>query len=200
MSVKFTPAQVNPELIFGLVGPIGTDLDYTSQALTDYLRGFGYDSYEIKLSSAMQEIHSKIKLDEQDLYKSYSTKIDYANDLRKRHSANDIMAAIAIGAIKERRQQIEASRTSPKISETDRGRAFIIRQLKTPEETTLLRRTYGRQFIQISVYLNQKRREAYLVDRLKIRSNFTKSDEDAKREALVLIERDKKGLLAKTSG
>ena len=192
MSVEFTPAEAYPELIFGLVGPIGTDLDYTTQVLTDYLRGYSYDSYEIKLSSAMQEIYSKVKIDERDLFSSYNTKIDYANDLRKRHSANDIMAAVAIGAIKERRERIKTSSDSHKSATLGRGRAYIIRQLKTPEEIILLRRTYSRQFIQISVYLNQKRRETYLIDRIKIKSNFTKSDDDAKREALALIDRDKK--------
>jgi len=72
------------------------------------------------------------------------------------------------------------------------GCAYIIRQLKTPEEIKLLRSVYGRQFIQVSIYGSPQNRVEYLVSKIKIQSHGTKNDAVARNEAKELIERDYK--------
>ena len=77
---------------------------------------------------------------------------------------------------------------SPKIS----GRAFIIRQFKTPEEIRLMRSVYGRLFILISVYGSPQKREDYLVSKMKLKSKGVKNDDASRNDAKELIKRDSK--------
>ena len=165
MAVQFAPFEPLPDLVLGLVGPIGVDLGYISQALSDSLVSYNYESEHIQLTQLMQELVSDKKIDSSNVALSYSSKIDYANDLRRKYKANDILAAIAVGAIKNRRSQIIQLDGRKQC-----GRAFIIRQFKTPEEIRLMRSVYGKNFIQISIYGSQKKREEFLISRMKLKS------------------------------
>ena len=42
-----------PELIFGLAGPIGVDMDELTDSLTNALKSVRYDAYLIKVTSLM---------------------------------------------------------------------------------------------------------------------------------------------------
>lgn len=133
-----------PDLIFGLAGPIGVDMKYVEQTLCDSLHAFNYKTHEIRLTKIMQDLKCSQNVDDSTLFRAYTTKMDYANDLRQNYG-NDILAALAISAIRQAREE-SFSRDSVT------GKAFIIRQLKTPEEVRLLRSVYGKQFIQISIH------------------------------------------------
>ena len=188
MSVSFAPIEPFPDLIFGLVGPIGVDLEYITQSLSDSLVSYNYNAVVIPLTRVMQEINcSKSIIDTDDLNSSYSMKIEYANELRRKFKANDILAALAVSAIQKRRRELIHDQ-----SRKDSGRAFIVRQFKTPEEIRLMRSVYGKSFIQISVYGSPKKREEYLVSRMKLKSKGSKKHEVAQDEARDLIKRDSK--------
>lgn len=187
MTVNFAPVEDFPDLIFGLVGPIGVDLEYIQQSIEDSLKAFNYAVEPVKVTDVMREVKSTVKIDEHDLARSYHTKIDYANDLRKTLDAKDILAALVVSAI----SRLRADRL--KAGEKPRGGcAYVIRQLKTPEEVRLLRSVYGRQFIQVSIYGAPQKRIEFLVSKIKIRSHGTKNDDVARTESVELIERDYK--------
>lgn len=181
-SANFAPIIDFPELVFGLVGPIGVDLEYIGQALKDSLKSVGYDLELVRVTELMLELTSSKKIDTSTVVETYNTKIDYANDLREQYGAKDLLAALAVGAIRKIRNQ-----RTPK-----RPTAYLIRQIKTPEEVRLLRSVYGRQFILVSAYGDPVRREEHLVAQIKIRSSGTINDQSAREGAKKLIERDSK--------
>lgn len=186
-AATFAPVIEFPELIFGLVGPIGVDLDFVSNTLDDSLKSFGYSLWSIRLTELMREVKSDVDLKTtSSVIESYNSKINYANDLREKYAAKDLLAALAIGAIRKLRPpKIEDEKSVPRT-------AFIIRQLKTPEEVRLLRRVYGRQFVLISIYGDPLEREEFLVSKIKIQSSGTIEDDQAREEARKLIQRDSK--------
>ena len=188
MSVKFTSLIEFPILIFGLVGPIGVDLEYAQVSISDELKSYSYTADVIHITNIMEELVSTKNIDNTDLFTSYNTKIEYANDLRKIYDANDILAALAISAIRRSEKQYQEESDDKQLG----GRAYIIRQLKTPDEIKLLRSVYGRQFIQVSLHGSPRRREDYLTTKAKIRSKGTLTEKSAREGAKSLIERDRK--------
>lgn len=170
-----------PDLVFGLVGPIGVDLVFIEQTLKDYLNGFSYCAPTIRISLLMREIKCGAEIDESSTYTAYQTKMDYANRLRERYD-NKILAALAIGAIKEAREK----------SKTADGKAFIIRQLKNPDEVRLLRSVYGKQFIQISIYGSPSIRKENLSAEIRIDSSGVIETAEADEFADKLMARDEK--------
>jgi deoxycytidylate deaminase len=183
--VNFAPVIEFPELVFGLAGPIGVDLEYIEQSLCDALKSFGYDFAEIRITEIMQDLSAGVSIDVSTLVASYNSKIDYANALRERYRAKDLLAALAIGAISRVRvERKKGGKTQPT--------AYLIRQLKTPEEISLLRSVYGRQFVLVSIYGAPAKRLEYLVAKIKIRSRGTVDDKAARTGAAELIERDRK--------
>lgn len=174
--------EAYPDLIFGLVGPIGVDLLFIERTLIDYLNGFNYCSSNIRISAVMKEIKCDLLVDESSTFDAYRTKMDYANRLREIYH-NKILAALAIGAIKQAREK--STSASP-------GKSFIIRQLKNPDEVRLLRSVYGKQFIQISIYGSPSARREHLSAEIRINSNGVIESKEADERADQLMVRDEK--------
>ena len=126
------PAPVKfPELIFGLAGPIGVDLDLVQSILSAQLRQVNYESTPIKLTDEMRqfEVDDVAAAPEStDLFTTYNWKMDYANALRKKYDSGDTLARIAIQAIRSAREGLTGNESSPK-----ELRAYVVRQLKRPE-------------------------------------------------------------------
>ena len=138
----------HPELIFGIAGPIGVDMDEITDSLENALKSVRYASKIVKITSIMRDY----KLDlptptEKDLHTEINYKMDYANALCKKFQSSDTLASIAIRDITKKRKEI-TGRTDVLATKT----AYIVRQLKRPDEVNLLRRVYGRQFILVSAY------------------------------------------------
>ena len=74
--------------------------------------------------------------------------------------------------------------------EPNLGTAFIIRQFKRAEEIELMRRVYGRKFVQVSVYGNSHDRRTVLMDKIRRYDASPKSDADCERQAIELIDID----------
>lgn len=147
-----------PELVFGLVGPIGVNMAMVETRLSESLMAVGYTPDAIRITDLMRQISVDEKVDDTlDPKLHYESKIDYANAVRKKCNDDRALAALAILEIRNRR--IAKNRSLKGFDENDErlehlpltAHAFIIRQLKRKEEVDLLRRVYGRKFVQISV-------------------------------------------------
>ena len=147
-----------------------------------------YQSYLIKLTDEMGRFEPE-KADDAstDLYSQMMSKMDRANALRSHFKSKDVMARIAIQAIREIRKSNTGSVHSPKPSV-----AYIVRQLKLPEEVTLLRRVYGRQFILVSAYASEQQRLASIELELAKSLPTDTSSTDVTHSAGLLIARDAK--------
>lgn len=140
-----------PELIFAIAGPIGVDIDEIKTSLENALKTVKYTSHNIKLTEAMRDypVEGVVVPPDQDFYSNTSFKMDYANALCKKYRDASTLAAIAIREIMKMREEIDRP---DKTALPEERTAYIIRQLKRPDEVSLLRRVYGRQFVLISAY------------------------------------------------
>jgi cytidine deaminase len=176
-----------PELIIGLVAPIGADIPQISNKITTALEGLKYESTELHLTKEMERFgEEKWNLEKEGgLYKTYSSKMDYANKIREKYKTPDALSKIAIQTIREFRKSYTSD-----IKKPCQSKAYIIRQLKLPEEVTLLRKVYGKQFILVSAYGTNEERCERLSNEIRKSVSTDMSDTDVMHMAKQLIDRD----------
>lgn len=139
-----------PELIIGLVGAVGTDLDVVSGFLTDALAAVDYQSKpSIRLATLLRELPEYSSLpDPHGPLDVYINKLMTAGDeFRERTSRNDAMAILGVGEIIQQRTEANV----PHGGVIPR-RAYILRSLKHPDEAETLREVYGASFFLIAAY------------------------------------------------
>src|SRR5262249_16365346 len=136
------PLAPAPELVFGLVGPIGVDLDLVTELLGEVLEDLRYSVTNLRITHLIREVPAGLPLDGCGYIDSVRTRIAYANKVRELLERNDAMAILAVSAIRQIRKAAEGDPEVPL-----ENQAYIIRQFKRPEEIKLLRSVYGRQFI-----------------------------------------------------
>lgn len=143
-----------PELVFGIVAPIGTNIDSVCDALKQSLMSVDYRAEVIHLTKLM-EFFTDDKIDK-PLKTRYEEKIQQGNQLRRIYG-NSVLAELALLAIKTLRDTLKSEPSGgtqgPQIGEQHQQvpkTAYIIRQLKHPAEIELLKRVYGQKFIQVS--------------------------------------------------
>jgi hypothetical protein len=182
-----------PELVFGVVGPMGVNLETICDTLATALRAVGYEPHTIHLTKEMLrgeryklQRHPVQPPTDKDFYSEVNFKINYANALCKEFSDFATMARIALRAIGDERERITGDRnTIP-----GRAIAYVIRQLKRPDEAGLLRRVYGRQFILVSAYGSAEQRQKLLEERLQRSLPPATPPHEVSCKALELIEKD----------
>jgi cytidine deaminase len=175
-------ADESPELVFGLVGAIGTELEMVQRAMQTSLSNVGYDVVEVKISDLMREWTDMPERNDPDYYDKAMTA---GNLIRENLKRPDAMAGLAIGFIQKFRE-LRLSEPIP-----NEKRAYVITSLKRAEELALLRSVYGASFFVISAYAPRGNRLERLASLLADRSyqNLT-GDHRAKAESL--IKRDEK--------
>ena len=134
MPVVDADPKAQPELVFGLVGPLGTDLELVGAHLKGALAQVRYGCEVFRLSHFMREIMaepwSKLRDGPED--EVIKTHIAGGNALRRRLRRKDAMAMLGIGALREHRENETGEATKPIA-----GFAAILRSLKRPEDTTV---------------------------------------------------------------
>lgn len=143
---------MKPELFFGLVGAIGTDLRRVSQILTRLLSEYGYVSTPVRLSNLLKGVFPD--LPERPEETRIERLMDAGDRLRSGTALGSALALLGIAQVREERKRI-----TPKSDGTLDKHAFIFDSLKHPKEVEILRRIYGEAFLLIGAY---SRREARL--------------------------------------
>lgn len=146
---------LEPELIFGLVGPLGSNIDAAQEALQSELKKVGYNPVLIHITKDCKLIIPEI---ENNKTETFEQKIDLMNKIVESSEKMDFLARISIAIIASRRVLINASRgLSPRHSQEFQApkTAYIIRQLKRQQEVTTLQKVYGKKFIQVSVVVSE---------------------------------------------
>lgn len=186
-----------PELVFGLVGPIGIEMETVQRLLAEALQSVGYASVPIRLTSLMEQVDVGLPLDDtRDPIAYYNQRIAYANAVREKCKSDAALAALAMTEIRSfRKEQNEASgvthddsRFGPDEIPLERH-AYIIRQLKRPEEIRFLREVYGRKFLQVSVSLSKLDRIEAIARKIESRNSAYDHDR-CNRLAEELVSRD----------
>jgi len=190
-----------PELIIGIVAPIGVDLNEVASVLTELLGAMGYSATTLRLTSLMTEVPTGVSLSDDSYVQSYKSRIAYANAICDRFG-RDALAAMAISAIRSARPTLWKARLERGLEPLPVGaipeetpipsQAYIIRQLKRPEEVQLLRSVYGRQFILVSAYSPQDARLKRIEDEERRSLGGLISDVEAHNSAFGLVSLDAK--------
>jgi deoxycytidylate deaminase len=198
----FLEVAASPELVFGLVAPIGVDLDLITTVLTQALEEVRYKVVPIKLTSLMGDVQTGLDLSATTYIAHFRQRIAYANQVRVL-LGDEALAVMAISAIRAYRLQAREDEQSDNFSSSLPrneeaplpGRAYIIRQFKRPEEIALLRSVYGRQFIVVSAYVPQEARIRRIAERERESRGGIISAVDAHNEAYKLVFQDAKETL-----
>jgi deoxycytidylate deaminase len=160
--------EVFPELIFGMVGAIGTDLAQVEDALKNALASVGYIAVSIKLSDLMRELRAPwSEFPERDHPEYYGKAMDAGNRLREKLQDGSVLARLAIASIRRRRDK-----AGP---EDGRKVAYILNSLKRPEEIDCLREIYGPSVFIISAYSPRTARVNRLASQLAERQHDNQS-------------------------
>ena len=135
------------ELVIGVVGAIGTDVENVVEDLRTALRESSYKTRVIRVIELLHDLEPWKDLPHSPEDERYKSHIDAAAKFCHGIGTADALARFAIGKIKTCRGGISGSATKP----AD-GCAYILRSLKRPEEVELLREVYDKAFILVAAY------------------------------------------------
>jgi deoxycytidylate deaminase len=162
-------AGMNPpssELVIGLVGAVGTDLDLVSTDITLALDAYDYEVEEIRLSKLLSGLEWNEDLPSEPLDKHIWTHMDAGNKLRYIWNRGDALALLALSEIAAIRAEKGLGQFADGTPESLERCAFILRSLKHPDEVELLRSIYGSRFVLISAYAPVEIRKEALTKQL----------------------------------
>jgi deoxycytidylate deaminase len=157
------------ELVIGLCGAIGSGVKALKESLISSLETYGYKIVDIRISKIISE-KTQTPLDGLSALERYNQLQDLGNSLRKTHK-NSILAACAIEEIALERTLIcqneindssEEHNSEPSLVKTTKKIAYIIDQLKHPDEIKLLRSVYPRNFYLIGLIRTEGERKLNL--------------------------------------
>ena len=136
------PRFERPELVFGFVAPIGSNLSEAVAAFRDYLKSAGYIVEDVKVTDSFKHMREVVPpvvpLEHKKTKERYHSHIAYGNQLRKHFRDDSILAAMSVVRLQRKRLR---HRSVP--VQAYQGIAYLIHQLKRKEEVELLRTVYG---------------------------------------------------------
>jgi cytidine deaminase len=150
-----------PELFFGLVGAVGTDLDKVISVLSKALSAADYETNSVKLSELLRAVdrYKNLPTNYTDVY--IHAHMTAGDEFRRIMKRRDAVALLGVGKVRE----IRASR-----GKTEEGiapnQAYIFRSLKNPGEVESLRAIYGSSFYLIAAYTSLQDRRVSLAKRI----------------------------------
>ncbi|MDB5709771.1 MAG: deoxycytidylate deaminase [Sphingomonas bacterium] len=184
-----------PELVFGIAGPIGIEIDEIAQTLTQALAAVQYQAVLIRVTAEIAQESSDIqKPSASDYASEMGFKMDHASAVCRKFGSADALMRFAMRAIWTYRASIHAGTSGPDDPEPGTQvvprTAYIIRQLKRPEEVDLLRKVYGRQFVLVSAYGSADSRKRILETKLKRSLQVDVPEHEVSAKADALMHRD----------
>ena len=155
-NVQPSGEPVKAELVFGLVYPLGTDVEPVIDVLRVGIREFGYTPDIVHISEYLKNL----RLDLAENPKTESERlIKLGNQACREAKRKDFLALAAISQIAQQRK-LENSQPVPGF-----GLAQIVRSFKRPDEVLTFRQVYRPGFYLIGVFSTEQEREEYLRDR-----------------------------------
>jgi len=163
--MNYDAPQADPppqtELIIGLVGAVGINLNAVVAELKFVLSRFAYGVHDLHLTDQLSALEWDFKLTTEPYDERVWSYMTAGNELRKSWKRLDAFALLALNEISLARKKASGNAEVP----VDR-QAYILRSLKRKEEVTLLRDVYGSRFVLLSIYAPEKARCRYLRKRI----------------------------------
>lgn len=181
-----------PELVIGLIGPVGTDLARVVGALSDSLKRFSYTTSEIRLSTLLRDLGLGDNLDGMQEDQRIDTLMNAGDALRQSMNHGGALALLATQAIRLHRLEAHGKSLSSQSfaeSQPHPRTAYVLNSLKHPAEIEMLRRIYGDAFVSIGIYQPRGKRESELMKRIAAKIP-NRRPEEFREAAKYLVERD----------
>lgn len=158
------PVFEESELVFGLVGPVGTNFDRFVHPLRRELNEFDYELHEVRISSLFKnfELKEPPSLEGSEEFQRLNKGMHQGNALRLASKKGEFLALAAAKAIHECRPRED--RGVDPIDRVLKRTVHVIRSLKHPDEVRALRRIYGEGFYLIAVTAPQAQRRDFLIN------------------------------------
>jgi cytidine deaminase len=153
------PLPPSNELVFGLVGAVGIDLENVVRFVSVVLNDFDYQVHDIHLSEQMTTLSWDAPLPSAPFDERVWAYMDAGDKLRSGEcwDRNDAFALLALHRI-----AVERRKVSGDIDVPAERQAYVLRSLKRPEEVELLRKVYGSRFVLLACYSPASRRRTLL--------------------------------------
>lgn len=183
-----------PELVIGVVAPVGVDMVLLCSSVKEILKGFGYETEDVKLSGLLKRAATSWV--EPSAPESYDKRIERLQDIGYKFRTVGTTKALAIAAlvdIRERRKNRSGNPDQP----AD-GVAYLLNQLKHPDEVKLFREVYGSSFVLIAAHARANARIERLTRLIADTENRSGQPADAER-VRILIERDEEEVKKRNS-
>src|SRR4051812_39471412 len=103
----------HPEIVIGLVGPIGVDLAGVINSLRLQLSRVKYESELIRITNALSRLRLRTILFDEPIEKRYQSYMDAGNEVRERLNSHDSLALLSIGMVREVRSNITRDSDKP---------------------------------------------------------------------------------------
>jgi len=160
---KFTQS----ELVIGLVGAVGANLNDASSAIEERLEIFGYTTKIINISSDIILRIAGGLANFENEYDRINGLMDAGNEARKNATDHSILAlGVAATIAADRLLNIKTKSPEPAAK-----RAYIIKSLKHPEEVTRLREIYPEGFYLLGIHTEKEERHKYLIEDKRLEEN-----------------------------
>lgn len=144
------------ELVFGLVAPVGSDLDALEADLANQLRQYGYTPNSIRLSTLLDGVRSlDVELKAAPEFDRLMSYMNGGNQLRAQ-SGGEVLALSAMASIRQRRR---------KDNPVCRRTAHVLRSIKHPDEVRALRAVYGPGFFLVGLSASTAQKEWSLMQK-----------------------------------
>jgi hypothetical protein len=158
LSVPVKAAAVErPELVFGLIGPLGVPMKGLHGVLRQALLEVSCESDEIRLIKLASELPDAPSVPVADYPSVARAKMDLGSWVRKQWGSGDALARLAVLGVRNARKAVTLDLTKPASQ-----RAYVLHQLKHPDEVRLLRDVYGGRFILVGGYAPRSWRITYV--------------------------------------
>jgi deoxycytidylate deaminase len=148
------------EIVIGLVGAVGTELNKIVEILEERLQSYGYKTLEIRVSRDIIPLLEEIQLDESDEITRISRLMTAGDNAREKSGDNSVLAlgvAARIAANRGKNGEIESLKHRTR-------HAYLVNSLKHPHEAARLREIYEEGFYLIGVFSDEKQRRQHLAD------------------------------------
>lgn len=182
-----------PELVIGLVSPLGAPAQQVIDALNSSLGAFSYSTSIIKISKLLQDHAARLDLHVEDVdgepeHKRVETLMNLGDQICARHENAATALALAIDEISTVRIERQGSDVGSPLSR----HAWVVDSLKRPAEVTALREVYGDHAIIVSIDAPKSSRVDTIFNRVKPTVPMM-NDPDIRLIAEQLLSRDQSG-------
>jgi hypothetical protein len=156
------------ELVFAVVGPVGSGTSEIAEALEGLLNDCGYDAAILKARTVIETAAQKMGIAIPLTPKLAQSKAlqDAGDSVREGSKDNAAVAVGLVDLIRNKRAEKQSAQIAPGLVVEPDGtrRAYILDSLRHPQEVALLRRVYQDAFCLIGVFCHETERAKRLRD------------------------------------